>query len=417
MSLDMKQYIKHLLKLYLPTIHNGVNYKPMRLVPMIKIDTNPYQSNLLVHPIRIIIPISKVFISSLFSLLSSLSFPWHKQSIINPSTHLKLVGIDYKSLKLLLIIIIFSVTISARLPVFISFYDSVAVNSKKVVLGDIANIQCPKNEVIKIQLSKIKVGNSAPTEYSRYINVYEIIHKILAPQFQDIEIKTNNIERVKIYTKTYIRSIGKFKKKINKFVKDNVKWKQGEYLILLRNSTKEFRIYQKPFEVFVEGLQTPYPKGNIKLSLKIVQDSNTFNIPFLCRIKVTIPVLCAAEKIERNEVIKEHDIEFVTKDITAYRYEPITEIALIIGKKAIKTISPGTIIHKKCFKAIPDICKGDVVSILLKKGKIRISVPARAREYGRIGERIWVENLNSSKLVRVIIVNRQEVNLIQGESI
>jgi flagella basal body P-ring formation protein FlgA len=59
--------------------------------------------------------------------------------------------------------------------------------------------------------------------------------------------------------------------------------------------------------------------------------------------------------------------------------------------------------------------KDDAVSILYSSKRFSIAIPAIAREPGAIGDRIWVRNMNSNKLIRAQIREKGIVTVIQGE--
>jgi flagella basal body P-ring formation protein FlgA len=65
-------------------------------------------------------------------------------------------------------------------------------------------------------------------------------------------------------------------------------------------------------------------------------------------------------------------------------------------------------------KTVPAVEKGDPVAIIVKKGRISVSVVGIAREQGEIGEKIWVQNSKTNKLIRVKIKGKGIVTVLQG---
>jgi flagella basal body P-ring formation protein FlgA len=101
-------------------------------------------------------------------------------------------------------------------------------------------------------------------------------------------------------------------------------------------------------------------------------------------------------------------------DITTFGPKPLFNTDSLTGVRAVRTINPGTILHTRLIETIPAIQKGDLVEILVCKGRVRVAVQGIAREPGKIGERIWVENTNSRKLVQAIVKNKGTVTIAQG---
>jgi len=308
------------------------------------------------------------------------------------------------------------IALSAQ-PVKLHFFDSVLVNEAKVLLQDIAEIHGQLDESKYSVLRETVVGDAAPAGYSRYMNAYDVIQFVLSPQYKNIAIQASGAKRVKISTDARKRSVGDFEEQILDYLHESISWKTDEYTVSIKNKDREWKCYRKPCRIALKGLMSPYPKGNIRIKLEISQDETKFTIPVMCKVRVQVPVVCAAETIARNEIINESNLEYVKMDISGFRHTPFCDINAVTGKKAVRILTPGAILHKGCIKAIPDVYKGDNVFILINKGPIKVSVPARAREEGVKGDRIWVENLKTHKLIRVKVAGKGIVHLNKGEAI
>ncbi len=316
-----------------------------------------------------------------------------------------------------ILLIVICVPAFAVKSISLHFFDSALVNNKVVYLNDIAEIKGNLTDNNGIDLNGIKVGDAAPAGYNRYMNVYDIVHFILNPQLTGNTIITSGAKRVKVRTDSKTRKISDFEDQILEYLFDNICWEKNEYTVSIRNPDNQWQCYRKPSTITIKGLSSPYPKGNVRIKLVITQDDLKLTVPVICKIGVQVPVVCVKETIQRNKVIKEQDLELIRMDITNYRFTPITEITAATGKIAVKTLSMGTIIHNRCAKALPVVCKGDNVLMVIKKGPVQISVPARAREEGVKGDRIWVENLKTHKLIRVKIAGKGVVHFNEGEAI
>ena len=101
-------------------------------------------------------------------------------------------------------------------------------------------------------------------------------------------------------------------------------------------------------------------------------------------------------------------------DITRFAPTPFTELQSVEGKLAARSLNSGKILHCRLAKALPVIDKGDIVSIRLNKGRISVAVTGIARERGGIGDRIWVKNRKTNKLIRAQILDRGVVTVEQG---
>jgi len=304
-------------------------------------------------------------------------------------------------------------------PVHIIFHDSVKVNNKLIYLGDIAIIETNLESDTYNILLKLEIGEAAPPGYSRFVSIDDIVNTIIRRKFNEIELNIkSSAKRISVYTEAEIQCIDMYNKLILNYIKENIKWNNGDYSVIIMNKERTWYTRKKEASVTISGLSSQYPKGNIQLELKSVQDEITLSIPVNCRINVTIPVVCAKKNIPRNQSITSDMVELAKKDITIYGFDPFTDITMVCDKISLHSISVGSIINNNSLKLLPDITKGTLVYINVKKKGIKISVPAIARENGKIGEQIWVENEASNKLIKVIIGKNDIVYLTrEGESL
>ena len=79
-----------------------------------------------------------------------------------------------------------------------------------------------------------------------------------------------------------------------------------------------------------------------------------------------------------------------------------------------RTIQPEMIVHDGLASRIPIVGKDEQVYVVVDKGLVRISIIMRAREQGAIGDKIWVENEMTHKLLKTKIIGKGKVELLEG---
>jgi flagella basal body P-ring formation protein FlgA len=136
-----------------------------------------------------------------------------------------------------------------------------------------------------------------------------------------------------------------------------------------------------------------------------------------CFVRVSTPVLVTAETVRRGESLGAVNVERRRTDITTFRYDPLTELSSLEDSRAVRTLAPGTILHERCIEKPPLVRRDEMVYVTTRKGNIRVSVQARARESGGLGDHIWVQNLASRTLLRVKICGKGRVKVETGEAI
>lgn len=303
-------------------------------------------------------------------------------------------------------------------PVILSFLDSATVVDRVIRVGDIAQVKGAGRESrLLADLENCVAGDAAPAGFCRYVTAEDLVRYVIRPRFPELRINIAGACRSRVRTDAVECSIIEYENMILDYLHKNIEWPSGSYSIRMMEPNRSWRCLRRPFRVLVEGLDTPFPRGNFRISLQVRQDNSKFSVPVSCKATVKASVAVAARTVQRGEAIHAADMLVREHDITTYRYDPVTDPGTIVGQRAIRTISPGTILHRGMIEIPPAVVKGDIVAIMVSSGRLRLSVSARARGNGRIGDRIWVENLASHKLVRAVVTARGVVNIAQGDAI
>ncbi len=289
----------------------------------------------------------------------------------------------------------------------IRFLDSAAVNDTVILLRDIAVIDGESALVEKIGAAK--VGESAPAGYYRWVDGKDAVHFYLLSRFRQVDFNVTHQARVKVYTRFGQHSVSRFEKQILAYLQEGLKWRPDEWTCEIREKT--FKTLDRPFVVEVEGLKDSFARGSIPLKLRLLYDGQADEIDFTCRINVKASVIVAAGAIQRNKLIEASDLTIQRVDITGNRYEPYRDKSSLIGMRCARAVRKGSVLTPLMITEDPAVKRGDQVYINLNMGAIKISVPARAREAGRKGENIWVENLQTNKLIRVEVAGEGLVTM------
>lgn len=293
------------------------------------------------------------------------------------------------------------------------FYDTVLINDTMISLGNIANIKTP-DDSLKTKLQLFIAGNAAPAGYSRYLNTDDLILYRLKSEFDNVQFIRSGPDRILVRTDFVEKRVGDFHVLIQDYFEKNVLWAEKSWQLSLLEPQRSWKCLSDSILVEVNGLENGYPKGNIQVYLKVRQGHKSIRIPVACNVKVTIPVLVAKNSIIRGQLVTSQDCELRNVDITRFAPQPLFDLNALEGMRAVRTIAPGTIIHNRLIQAVPAVEKGDPVEIIVSKGRVKVAVLGIAREAGKMGERIWVENSVSKKLIQTIITNKGKVTVAQG---
>ena len=315
---------------------------------------------------------------------------------------------------LLMLSVISGAHARGRQNVRIDFSDSVTVEDTAFTIGAIATVTC-NDPKFKAEIENTVAGTSAPPSFGRFLAVGDFRVRNLALRYPDVSFECTGTQRPFIKTAFKVVRIADFKDLIEKAVCTSVDWNSGTYVYSIDNISDSLSVMKKKFISRIQGIERPfYPKGKVNLTLILEQGGKTFRIPVRCTFTVSIPVKVASRDIVRGAILSHDDYETKTIDITHFTPTPICHDSMLTGKKALRSIRKGTILHNRLVSEPPLIEKGDQVSIISKYRGFSISISGMARESGTAGEKIWVENGATQKLVHVRIIDRGIVAAVSG---
>lgn len=293
-------------------------------------------------------------------------------------------------------------TVVAGQEITLLFRDSASVNDTVIRLGDIARVS-GASPVTCSALTAAIIGESAPAGYSRFVNSDEAVAALRRTSGPDVRLQPVNACRITVRTgaRTYV--IADFDTLIHQYLQRAIGWPAGDFAVRLIDSAKQFRCLDQPCEVSAGGLKDPLPRGTLHLRLTIRQGARNMSAPFNCVVTVTTPVVVSRQSIANQRTIGAADIAIERRDITNFRFAPLQDLEDALGKCANRTIPAGMVLHQSLLKKPPIVQKGDCITVCVSKGAIVASATVMARQSGALGERIIVENVNSHKILQVII--------------
>jgi len=298
-------------------------------------------------------------------------------------------------------------------PIELLFKDSASVNDTIITFGDIASVRS-RDSGIAEKIRQTAAGVSAPAGFSRFVSSEDAVIFRLKPLFGNAQISIHGSRRISVFTNYTKVSVSDYRENIIGYIKSNLSWPQQCFSVTILNPEYSLNVLNQPFDVSPRGLSDCYAKGNTQIELITRQGNRTYRIPVRFKINVTIPVIVACRQIKRGKIVEIEDCEFRKMDITGFGPTPLSSIEDIKNMQTLRTIEPGTVIHDRLLKQKPLIEKGDRVTICSEHASVRVYVSAVARESGNAGEKIWVQNENSNRLIRVTVLDKGKVAISEG---
>ena len=138
--------------------------------------------------------------------------------------------------------------------------------------------------------------------------------------------------------------------------------------------------------------------GTVPVKVAFLLDGGgTITYAATARVRAFADVLVAAERLDRYEIITEGAFRVERREITNLTDAYFAEPADIVGKRARRVISPGTVLRASDIEVVPLVDRGAGVTIAVVLGKVTVTSKAKALEDGQMGELIKVQDLTTGK--------------------
>jgi len=178
----------------------------------------------------------------------------------------------------------------------------------------------------------------------------------------------------------------------------------------------------------IRGLKT-YPSGDIRLvpdagnlvnsrgRLSVyldvwINNEKQDRLAVSGTIEVLSPVVCAQKNLHRGEKIAISDVKVVQKNLFDLDRDVVARPEEIDGMLVRSDIGKGRVVTMRMLEKAPVVRKGDIVSLVAKKGSLVIVTSGISKEDGFLNAAISVENITSGQEVKARVKSRSQVEVI-----
>ena len=316
----------------------------------------------------------------------------------------------------LLFILIFTIHSPAVLSTStISITGNKEVNKQWIKLGDIANFSGFSSELEK-ELSSVKIEKSARPGYHRNISK-QLIRLILKDKGYNISNFNFNIPpQIKVKTLSQKVDNKKLVNFIKAHVKKNINYEYENLEIEITSTLNDIIIPAAAYHFKIARKNSNY-LGSYSLPIDIiVNDSSYKRIYVNLKTKIFKKVFVANKTLFKGEKISKSNFKYKKTNIINADSPLITDFNNSLVKDGVltKTISQNEILTEEYLEKPVIVKWGDHIQAEIKIGGINVKTMVKAKEKGKKGDFILVENLKTGKQFKAEIINRRLVRLVRN---
>jgi flagella basal body P-ring formation protein FlgA len=151
--------------------------------------------------------------------------------------------------------------------------------------------------------------------------------------------------------------------------------------------------------------------GQVSWNVTVVANGGQQKMEIAATARAWQSQLVVNHPITTRAVIRNEDVVEKRTLVDRLPDEAVLTAAQCIGQQAARDLRPGTVLTARMVEAIPLARNGQLITVTLNQGNIRVKSVARALEGGSFGQRIRVRNDTTNDIYDVVLTGQQEATL------
>lgn len=150
----------------------------------------------------------------------------------------------------------------------------------------------------------------------------------------------------------------------------------------------------------VQGASRALVSGAMSMDVILLLPGGvTQRIPFTARLIIDAPVVIVARPISRGTSLSDDDLRVEMRQLERGPL-PIMDPEAALGLLTTRALKAGLPLMERDVAFPPDVMEGDPITLVIRSGSLKITVPGEAKADGRIGELISVYCPSTRRLLR-----------------
>jgi flagella basal body P-ring formation protein FlgA len=191
------------------------------------------------------------------------------------------------------------------------------------------------------------------------------------------------------------------------------RFKKENVIISYFNIPEKVTVKSASAKLSVSEISRENLSGNVTIPVNIVDNGKILKKIFVSvKINIFDSVFVSRQNISQYQIFDQNNIEKKWMEITGHE-TPARLESEIFGKRANRYISEGKLITLNIIENPPIIKSGQQITIISRVNSVVISAGGVAREDGRKGEIIVIENSSSGAKLKGKVIDKERVEIIR----
>ncbi|MGM0500164.1 MAG: flagellar basal body P-ring formation chaperone FlgA [Bacillota bacterium] len=287
------------------------------------------------------------------------------------------------------------------------------VESSEIYLGEIAKIDgfgLGKDDLNK--LKNLQITNSPQPGYQKFINRVLVELSIKNLGYQNSDFRLEMPKKVVIKRKSSFVDKSAVKTFVEAELTKQLQADSENLFIKELNNPEQYNIAAGNYQ-FQIASQSRFKYGRNNIALEIIQNKEVQKrIYYRFNLGIKRKIYQAVKDIPYNSELKKVDFKVVEKIIYNNPDQIISEWNAIQNKELKTSLRKGDYLSYKVIKNPYLVQWGDRVRVEIIKNNVQLVSYVIAKERGRMGDEITVENENSGYRFQAVVISENEVKYV-----
>jgi flagella basal body P-ring formation protein FlgA len=205
-----------------------------------------------------------------------------------------------------------------------------------------------------------------------------------------------------------------FKEAVENYIVSKGKYKKENMQISFLNLSDKVIVKYPDARLVVSDVSRDLLSGNVTIPVGIVSENKVMKRVYVSvKIQMFDSVYVTKRSISQHQNFTNDNIEKKWMEITGIEEQVIKNANEVLDKRTSRYISDGKLITLNNIENLPIIKSGQPITIVSRTNSVVISVYGVAKEDGKKGQMITVENSTSGAKLRGKVIDKDKVEIIR----
>ncbi|MGM0462919.1 MAG: flagellar basal body P-ring formation chaperone FlgA [Fibrobacterota bacterium] len=303
---------------------------------------------------------------------------------------------------------------SAAVPVTaaqIIFRENAEVRGEKIHLSDIADIRGAE----KGYLDTLYVGRAPHPGKIRYISGRDSFSRLKLRDTLENNIQISGAQNTTVLHGADTLLPAEMLPRLHSVLGDSLESESVDISIQESSLRRPVVLSRgKEYTLTLSEIRGRSNRGNCRAVFLFESESYTQTLSVQVRIEEEAKVPLSTGRYSRGEKIRPENITWERRDISDLHSPPLTRDDFTAVLRAKNTIRPGTVLTQTNAEESPAIVRGEKISLMYRTERMQLSLNARARQDGYVGDIIRVENTQNHTMLTARVVDTGVAEIYKG---